>query len=112
MAALEELDRVHEEAKRDPSFWTELDALLKDYVDRPPPLTETPRLGAQVGAGIVVALKREDLDNTGAEWNNNPLGAALVARRTASRRLIAEDGARQQAVATATVCPQVELERV
>src|SRR6266516_2299231 len=52
MAALEELDRVHEAAKRDPSFWTELNALLKDYVGRPTPLTETPRLGEQVGAGV------------------------------------------------------------
>src|SRR5947207_7252232 len=66
MAALEELDRVHEEAKRDPSFWAELEALLKDYVGRPTPLTEAPRLGAQVGAGVVVALKREDLNHTGA----------------------------------------------
>ena len=61
MAALEELERVHEAAKRDPSFWTELNALLKDYVGRPTPLTEAPRLGEQVGAGVVVALKREDL---------------------------------------------------
>src|SRR2546430_5515824 len=65
MAALEELDRVHEAAKRDPSFWTELNALLKDYVGRPTPLTEAPRLGEQVGAGVVVALKREDLNHTG-----------------------------------------------
>src|SRR5207247_5093874 len=64
MAALEELDRVHEAAKRDPSFWTELNALLKDYVGRPTPLTEAPRLGEQVGAGVVVALKREDLNHT------------------------------------------------
>src|SRR5437870_10255121 len=74
MAALEELDRVHEAAKRDPSFWTELNALLKDYVGRPTPLTEAPRLGEQVGAGVVVALKREDLNHTGAHKINNTLG--------------------------------------
>src|SRR5437773_11678754 len=76
MAALEELDRVHEEAKRDPSFWTELDALLKDYVGRPTPLTEAPRLGAQVGAGIVVGLKREDVNRSGEHEIHNTLGRA------------------------------------
>src|SRR5436189_5478579 len=103
MAALEELDRVHEAAKRDPSFWTELNALLKDYVGRPTPLTEAPRLGEQVGAGVVVALKREDLNHTGAHKINNTLGQALLARRMGKRRLIAETGAGQHGVATATV---------
>jgi len=112
MAALEELDRVHEEAKRDPSFQTELDALLKDYVGRPTPLTETPRLGAQVGAGIVVALKREDLNHTGAHKINNTLGQALLARRMGKRRIIAETGAGQHGVATATVCARFGLECV
>jgi len=82
MAALEELDRVHEAAKRDPSFWTELNALLKDYVGRPTPLTEAPRLGEQVGAGVVVALKREDLNHTGAHKINNTLGQAGRTRST------------------------------
>src|SRR6266704_622376 len=104
MAALEELDRVHEAAKRDPSFWTELNALLKDYVGRPTPLTEAPRLGEQVGAGVVVALKREDLNHTGAHKINNTLGQALLARRMGKRRIIAETGAGQHGVATATVC--------
>src|SRR6266550_2693946 len=112
MAALEELDRVHEEAKRDPSFRTELDALLKDYVGRPTPLTEAPRLGAQVGAGIVVALKREDLNHTGAHKLNNTLGQALLARRMGKRRIIAETGAGQHGVATATVCARFGLECV
>src|SRR5438128_3210928 len=103
MAALEELDRVHEAAKRDPGFWTELNALLKDYVGRPTPLTETPRLGEQVGAGVVVALKREDLNHTGAHKINNTLGQALLARRMGKRRIIAETGAGQHGVATATV---------
>src|SRR5438445_547651 len=112
MAALEELDRVHEAAKRDPTFWAELEALLKDYVGRPTPLTEAPRLGAQVGAGIVVALKREDLNHTGAHKINNTLGQALLARRMGKRRIIAETGAGQHGVATATVCARFGLDCV
>src|SRR3989454_724223 len=112
MAALEELDRVHEAAKRDPSFWTELNALLKDYVGRPTPLTEAPRLGEQVGAGVVVALKREDLNHTGAHKINNTLGQALLARRMGKRRIIAETGAGQHGVATATVCARFGLDCV
>src|SRR6185437_15885072 len=112
MAALEELDRVHEAAKRDPSFWAELDGLLKDYVGRPTPLTEAPRLGAQVGTGVVVALKREDLNHTGAHKINNTLGQALLARRMGKRRIIAETGAGQHGVATATVCARFGLDCV
>ncbi|PYO98713.1 MAG: tryptophan synthase subunit beta [Gemmatimonadetes bacterium] len=112
MAALEELDRVHEAAKRDPAFWAELDGLLKNYVGRPTPLTEAPRLGAQVGAGVVVALKREDLNHTGAHKINNTLGQALLARRMGKRRIIAETGAGQHGVATATVCARFGLECV
>src|SRR2546422_2937699 len=112
MAALEELDHVHEAAKRDPSFATELDALLKDYVGRPTPLTEAPRLGAQVGPGVVVALKREDLNHTGAHKINNTLGQALLARRMGKRRIIAETGAGQHGVASATVCARFGLECV
>src|SRR5256886_1259393 len=81
MGALEELARVYEEAKRDPAFWGELDALLKDYVGRLSPITETPRLAAQVGSGVVVLLKREDLNHTGAHKINNTLGQVLLARR-------------------------------
>src|SRR5437764_15373794 len=112
MAALEELDRVHEAAKRDPTFWAELEALLKDYVGRPTPLTEAPRLGAQVGAGVVVALKREDLNHTGAHKINNTLGQALLARRMGKHRIIAETGAGQHGVATATVCARFGLDCV
>src|SRR5216117_913918 len=112
MGALEELARVYEEAKRDPAFWGELDALLKDYVGRPTPLTEAPRLGAQVGAGVVVALKREDLNHTGAHKINNTLGQALLARRMGKHRIIAETGAGQHGVATATVCARFGLECV
>src|SRR3989440_9584449 len=100
MGALEELARVYEEAKRDPKFWAELDALLKDYVGRPTPITETPRLAAQVGSGVVVLLKREDLNHTGAHKINNTLGQVLLARRMGKRRIIAETGAGQHGVAT------------
>jgi tryptophan synthase beta chain len=112
MAALEELDRVHEAAKRDAAFWAELEALLKDYVGRPTPLTEAPRLAAEVGTGVVVALKREDLNHTGAHKINNTLGQVLLARRMGKPRIIAETGAGQHGVATATVCAHFGLECV
>jgi tryptophan synthase beta chain len=112
MAALEELDRVHEAAKRDAAFWAELEALLKDYVGRPTPLTEAPRLAAEVGAGVVVVLKREDLNHTGAHKINNTLGQVLLARRMGKPRIIAETGAGQHGVATATVCAHFGLECV
>ncbi len=112
MAALEELERVYEAAKHDPDFWAELDALLEHYVGRPTPLTEAPRLGERVGAGVIVALKREDLNHTGAHKINNTLGQALLARRMGKRRIIAETGAGQHGVATATVCARFGLECV
>jgi len=112
MAALEELERVYDEAKGDPRFWAELDGLLKDYVGRPSPLTETPRLGAEVGPGVVVVLKREDLNHTGAHKINNTLGQVLLARRMGKPRIIAETGAGQHGVATATVCARFGLECV
>ena len=112
MAALEELDGMYEAAKRDATFWAELDGLLKDYVGRPTPLTDTPRLAARVGAGVIVALKREDLNHTGAHKINNTLGQVLLARRMGKRRIIAETGAGQHGVATATVCARFGLECV
>jgi len=112
MAALEELARVHDDAKRDPTFWAELDALLRDYVGRPTALTEAPRLAAEAGAGVRVLLKREDLNHTGAHKINNTLGQALLARRMGKRRIIAETGAGQHGVATATVCAKFGLECV
>ena len=112
MAALEELERVYEAAKGDAAFWGELDGLLKDYVGRPTPLTEAPRLGAQLGAGVIVALKREDLNHTGAHKINNTLGQGLLARRMGKRRIIAETGAGQHGVATATVCARFGLDCV
>src|SRR5439155_14446731 len=95
--------------RRDLTFWAELDALLRDYVGRPTPLTEAPRLAAQAGAGVCVLLKREDLNHTGAHKINNTLGQALLARRMGKRRIIAETGAGQHGVATATVCAKFGL---
>src|ERR1043166_7343342 len=112
MAALEELERVYDTARQDPSFWAELEGLLKDYVGRPTPLTEAPRLAAEVGQGVVIALKREDLNHTGAHKINNTLGQALLARRMRKRRIIAETGAGQHGVATATVCARFGLDCV
>ena len=112
MAALEELARVYDEAKGDPRFWAEWEGLLRDYVGRPTPLTETPRLAAEVGDGVRVVLKREDLNHTGAHKINNTLGQVLLARRMGKRRIIAETGAGQHGVATATVCARFGLECV
>ena len=108
--ALDELARVYDAARADPRFWTELDGLLKDYVGRPTPLTEVPRLSTQVGARVV--LKREDLNHTGAHKINNTLGQVLLARRMGKPRIIAETGAGQHGVATATVCARFGLECV
>jgi len=110
MHALEELTQIYEAARADPKFWTELDGLLKDYVGRPTPLTDVPRLSAEVKARVV--LKREDLNHTGAHKINNTLGQALLARRMGKRRIIAETGAGQHGVATATVCARFGLECV
>ncbi len=110
MHALEELARVYDAARADPRFWAELDGLLKDYVGRPTPLTEVPRLSAQVKARVV--LKREDLNHTGAHKINNTLGQVLLARRMGKQRIIAETGAGQHGVATATVCARFGLECV
>jgi len=112
MAALEELEAVYAAAQADPRFWAELDGLLRDYVGRPTPLTEAPRLSAAVGGRVRVALKREDLNHTGAHKINNTLGQALLARRMGKRRIIAETGAGQHGVATATVCARFGLDCV
>ena len=112
MAALDELARVYEAATAAPAFAAQLEALLKDYVGRPTPLSDVPRLSAQVGAGVRVVLKREDLNHTGAHKINNTLGQALLARRMGKRRIIAETGAGQHGVATATVCARFGLDCV
>ncbi len=102
MPALEELEAAFRAALRDPSFTEELDRLFRDYVGRPTPLWRADRLAASLPGGVRVYLKREDLCHTGAHKINNALGQALLARRMGKRRLIAETGAGQHGVATAT----------
>jgi tryptophan synthase beta chain len=111
MAALEELDAAWGEARSDASFWNELEALLRDYVGRPTPLYRARRLEEAAGGGPVY-LKREDLNHTGAHKINNTLGQVLLARRMGKTRIIAETGAGQHGVATATVCALFGLECV
>ena len=108
--ALDELERAWAEAWSDPAFHAELDALLADYVGRPSPLTHAPRLSA--AASVDVWLKREDLNHTGAHKINNTLGQVLLALRMGKRRIIAETGAGQHGVATATACARFGLECV
>jgi tryptophan synthase beta chain len=108
--ALEALDEAFRAALSDPAFKTELGDLLKNYVGRPSPLSTAPHLSAQVGASIY--LKREDLNHTGAHKINNTIGQALLARRMGKSRIIAETGAGQHGVATATICARFGLECV
>jgi tryptophan synthase beta chain len=103
MAALEELERAYDKARRDRAFHRELDDLLRQYAGRPTPLFFAQRLTREFG-GAKVYLKREDLLHTGAHKINNCLGQALLARRMGKHRIIAETGAGQHGVATATVC--------
>jgi len=110
MHALEELAAVYEAARGDQRFWSELNDLLKNYVGRPTPITTVPRLSAHVGATVL--LKREDLNHTGAHKINNTLGQVLLAQRMKKRRIIAETGAGQHGVATATVCARFGLDCV
>ena len=112
MAALDELARVYDAARADPAFWQEVDRLSHDYVGRPTPLSDATRLGAELGDGVIAVLKREDLNHTGAHKINNTLGQVLLARRMGKRRIIAETGAGQHGVATATVCARFGLECV
>jgi len=101
MPAIGELEQAWRAARDDDAFWAEVDALLADYVGRPSRLYHAKRLSADVGA--TVYLKREDLNHTGAHKINNCIGQAVLARRMGKRRLIAETGAGQHGVATATV---------
>ena len=103
MAALDELEREYEKAKKDPRFRARLDGLLKTYAGRPTPLFFARRLTEKLG-GARIYLKREDLLHTGAHKINNCLGQALLVERMGKRRVIAETGAGQHGVATATVC--------
>ena len=102
MSPLEELELTYDEARKDPAFHEELNELLTTYAGRPTPLYFARRLSQNLGAKIY--LKREDLLHTGAHKINNCLGQALLARRMGKRRIIAETGAGQHGVATATVC--------
>jgi tryptophan synthase beta chain len=108
--ALDDLRAALAEAMRDSDFVAELDNLLATYVGRPSPLSDAPRLSALVG--VPVLLKREDLNHTGAHKINNTVGQALLARRMGKRRIIAETGAGQHGVATATICARFGLECV
>lgn len=103
---------TYDAARTDAAFWAELEGLQRDFVGRPTPLSVAPRLSAEVGEGAVVVLKREDLNHTGAHKINNTLGQALLARRMKKQRIIAETGAGQHGVATATVCAKFGLECV
>ena len=103
MAPLEELEQAYYAARQDPAFQAELDDLLHNYAGRPTPLYEAKRLSENLG-GARIFFKREDLLHTGAHKINNCLGQVLLARRMGKRRVIAETGAGQHGVATATVC--------
>ena len=111
MSALDELARAYAAAKADPRFQDELDGLLASYAGRPTPLTEARRFGAEAG-GCRVLLKREDLAHTGSHKINNVLGQALLTRRMGKSRMIAETGAGQHGVATATACALLGLDCV
>lgn len=116
MPALFELEAAFEQYRNDPDFQQELQQLLKDYVGRPSPLYFAERLTAHYtkpdGSGPQIYLKREDLNHTGAHKINNALAQALLAKRMGKQRVIAETGAGQHGVATATVCARFGLECV
>ena len=105
------LEAEYERAKTDPSFWAEMDDLWEHYVGRPSPLYFAPRLTEELG-GAKIYLKREELNHTGSHKINNVLGQILLARRMGKSRIIAETGAGQHGVATATVCARFGLKCV
>ncbi len=111
MEALQELRRAYEKYLADPDFLAELDADLQHYVGRPSPIYHAERLSRENG-GAQIYLKREDLNHTGAHKVNNTIGQALLAKRMGKRRIIAETGAGQHGVATATVAARLGLECV
>ncbi len=116
MPALAELETAYQQYRNEPGFQAELQGLLKDYVGRATPLYFAERLTANYarpdGTGAQIYLKREDLNHTGAHKINNALGQVLLAKRMGKRRIIAETGAGQHGVATATVCARFGLECV
>src|SRR2546423_7300629 len=111
IAALDELPAAYTAARSDPEFTSRLDGLLADYTGRPSPITETPRLSGHAG-GARIVLKREDLNHTGSHKINNVLGQALLTERMGKPRIIAETGAGQHGVATATAAALLGLECV
>jgi len=110
MPALAELEQAWTQARADRGYRAELDGLLRDFGGRPTPLYRAGRLSERVGRSVL--LKREDLNHTGSHKLNNALGQALLAKRMGKRRIIAETGAGQHGVATATVCALLDLECV
>ena len=111
MPLILDLEAEYEKAKTDPTFWAEMDDLWTHYVGRPSPLYFAPRLTEELG-GAKVYLKRDELNHTGAHKINNVLGQILLARRMGKTRIIAETGAGQHGVATATVCAKFGLKCV
>ncbi|MCA9096055.1 MAG: pyridoxal-phosphate dependent enzyme, partial [Planctomycetaceae bacterium] len=109
MQALEQLTDEYARAKQDPAFQAELDELFRNYVGRPSPLYFAERLTKHCG-GAQIYLKREDLNHTGAHKINNALGQTLLTMRMGKKRVIAETGAGQHGVATATACAHFGLE--
>jgi tryptophan synthase beta chain len=109
VAALDELTDAFHAAQADPAFHAELDALLRDYAGRPSPLTDVPKFAEHAG-GARILLKREDLNHTGSHKINNVLGQALLTRRLGKSRVIAETGAGQHGVATATAAALMGLD--
>ena len=110
MPALEELEQAWIQARQDPAYLSELAGLLRDFAGRPTPLYRARRLSERLGRPVY--LKREDLNHTGSHKLNNALGQVLLARRMGKRRIIAETGAGQHGVATATVCALLDMECV
>ena len=111
MESIEELNEAYAKYMKDPEFLAELDADLHDYVGRPSPVYHAKRLSKETG-GAQIYLKREDLNHTGAHKINNTIGQALLAKRMGKTRIIAETGAGQHGVATATVAARLGLECV
>ncbi|MEO1723334.1 MAG: tryptophan synthase subunit beta [Pseudomonadota bacterium] len=109
MPLILDLEAEYAKAKEDASFWAEMDGLWKHYVGRPSPLYFAPRLTDELG-GARIYLKRDELNHTGAHKINNVMGQILLARRMGKKRIIAETGAGQHGVATATVCAKFGLE--
>ncbi|UAY36589.1 tryptophan synthase subunit beta [Moraxella osloensis] len=111
MAALEQLENIYNTAKADPEFWKAFQEDLVNYVGRPTPLYHAKRLSDDIG-GAQIYLKREDLNHTGAHKVNNTIGQALLAKMVGKKRIIAETGAGQHGVATATIAARLGLECV